>query len=134
MKRVSYRTQGLILVAVVALSAHVAFRKLPPNRVSIAVEGPIGTKISGAYEVDGVEYAVAAEVPMNLVVTGRHIELELQKDGQPGEIAVRLSAAKAGTAKTTAGPNETVRCGFLKKAGFPGSISVWAHGAVAGSD
>jgi hypothetical protein len=134
MKRLSFRSQGFILVAIVALSASFLIQSRRLHEVTVTVEGPVGTRISGNYVVDGVEHTIDGEAPVDFVVTGRHVEFSIQKDTQPGEIAVLLAADQSGTARTTAGPGGTVQCGYEKKGRVLGSSSVWAHLVIANSE
>ena len=126
MKKPSFRIQGIILVVVVALGVRLVLWNMRPAEVLVSIEGPVGTLVSGAYEVDGDSFPISAEVPAIFSVKGRRGEFSIEKDAQPGEISVTLDAKKMGTARTTAGPQELVECGFEKNWGLGGS-SVWAH-------
>jgi hypothetical protein len=88
--------------------------------------------ITGSYEVDGERHDIAVVTPASFEVTCRHVEFSILKDTQPGEMSVTVVAGGAGSARTTAGPNESIECGFEKTWGF-GGTSVWAHLVAAGA-
>jgi hypothetical protein len=132
LNRLSYRAQGVLLVAVIALGVGFISRNMKPQEVTVTVEAPAGTRISGSYEVDGVRSAIDAEAPTSFTLTGRHLEFLIENDSTQGEISVVLSASESGMARTTAGPGSAVQCGY-KKGKFPGSSSTWAREVTARS-
>jgi hypothetical protein len=107
-------------------------RSVRPQEVTVTVEAPVGTKISGSFEVDGVLSTIDTEAPTSFLATGRHVDFFIQNDSAQGDISVVLSASSSDMARTTAGPGGAAQCGY-KKSRFPGSSSIWAHKVTAGS-
>jgi hypothetical protein len=111
------RTGLFVGVVILGLLAAVGARLVwpqPAHTVTISVSATTGTRINGHYEVDGVKSRIDSEAPTQFVLTGREVSCWIQKDDQPGELAVRIAVGEA-YASASAGPGQGVNVGFRRR-------------------
>jgi hypothetical protein len=119
------------VVVVVAIAAALLW-PAPARTVTITVAAPPETKVTGSYEVDGVQSTIDAEAPAEFVVTGRSVTFSVRKDDRPGQMTIRIAVEGRGYASASAVAGGGVRGGFKSGNGVTRSESFWATNSQAG--